>query len=268
MNKSLAFLALAISLSPANERKFSYVYETATMPSGQVEVEAWNTLRYGKDQFYSALDHRLEVEWGMGKRLQGALYLNAQSVIQPTLDQAGNLASNGKYAELSETSKLKGFSFELKHQLLNPALDPIGFAYYTELGVQANELELEGKLLFDKNMGKWTTALNLEGEVELEAEAELESSTETKTEVEAEAFKWAADLGIAYAISPRQSIGLESRLHSHIEGENQETALYAGPNFAFAGERFWGTLTVLPQLGSKTKEHELFETRLLMGFHF
>lgn len=267
MKKILFSLAALSSLSFANERKFSYTYETATMPQGQVEVEAWNTLRFGKDAFYSALDQRLEIEWGLAHQAQGALYLNFGSQTSAAKDAQGNWIMNGKYIQLNEKHSFKGMSFEWKQQLLNSALNPLGFAYYAELGLQANEVELEGKLLFDKNFGKWTTALNLEGEIELEAEAEAEGK-ESKTEVEAEAYKWAADWGLSYALSPRLGLGLESRVHSVIEGDESEMAFFAGPNLSFGGDRFWGVITVLPQIGQKFDQHEQLESRLLMGFHF
>lgn len=266
MKKTCMTLIALSTLCQANERKFSYTYETATMPQGQVELEAWNTLRHGKENFYQALDQRLELEFGITNKLQGALYLNSRSENYLAKDKDGKFIADGDYLKLEQKHAFKGFSFELKHQLMNSNLNPFGFAYYTEIGVQTKELELEGKLLFDKSFGKWTTALNLEGEAELEYEVESEGN-ETETELEAEAFKWGANLGLSYALSPRQGFGIESRLHKVSEEDEQEVAVFAGPSWNFAGEKWWGVVSVLPQIGSKTEFHEKLEARFLLGFH-
>src|SRR5690349_5873934 len=58
----------------ANERHFTYTYESATLPAGAVELEPWTTVRAWKDDYYLRFDHRLEFELGLTDNLLAAFY--------------------------------------------------------------------------------------------------------------------------------------------------------------------------------------------------
>jgi hypothetical protein len=60
----------------ANERHFTYTYETAVLPPGAREVEVWSTGRLMREQRSTRFDERVEFEVGLTERLQTALYLN------------------------------------------------------------------------------------------------------------------------------------------------------------------------------------------------
>ena len=60
---------LIISLQTfGQDRLFTYTYQSGVLNSGQREIEVWNTLRAGRENYYSRLDHRTEFEFGLGKK--------------------------------------------------------------------------------------------------------------------------------------------------------------------------------------------------------
>jgi hypothetical protein len=261
----LASIVIVISAladnSFANRRRFSYTYESPVLPKGAKELELWNTLRLNKDKWYRRLDNRVEYEVGLGGNFQTALYLNTTTS-----------ASFDGTAIVPEGTEF-GISNEWKWKALDRVADPIGLGLYAEGGLSHDEIELEGKLLLDKQFGDLLVAFNIVGEQEFESEAEdgaVETETETKLEF---------DLGVSYALSPEFSIGLEARHHSVMLEEDEKdmtfSALFAGPTFAYSTEGWWAVLSFMPQVtGSSadldTKvdvvEHEKFEARLLMSF--
>ena len=253
----LQLLVLLPVLALANERKFGYVNETPTMPVGQKELEVWNTVRAGGESFTSSIDQRLEFEVGVGPSTQASLYLNAGSV----------------RTREGSSSQWKGFSIEVKHQLSDPAADPIGSALYLEAGVQPDELELEGKLLLDKKSGPLTVAFNAVAE----GEFEWEVPPGEKAELGLEGVPLEADLGVAWSFSTRLALGLEARLtgeyqKSVVEGvedwELEGHALFLGPTLSFGADSWWASTTVLPRLAGIDRESQAVELRLLAGFHF
>src|SRR5260221_6806169 len=149
-------LFIGSEFSFANERKFTYVYQSSVMGKGFKEIEISTTTRLGKnDGYYAAIDNRLEFEVGVGGKLQTAFYINFSNVT----------ASNE--AGVNQTSFVfKGISSEWKYQVSDPSKNAVGFALYNELGLNTDEAELETKLIFDKKINKTTLALNLTYEPE------------------------------------------------------------------------------------------------------
>jgi len=245
----------------ANRRRFSYTYETPVLPKGAKELELWNTLRLNKDQWYRRLDNRVEYEWGLGGNLQTAIYLNMST--RAAFDGTDIVSSGPSF----------GISSEFKYKLLDRTADPIGLGLYVEGGLEPDEVELEGKLLLDKQFDDFLVAFNIVGEQEFKYAGEdghVENETETKLEF---------DLGLSYALSHDFSVGLEARHHSVMMEEEEVSqtysALFVGPSFAYSTEGWWAVLSFMPQVtGSSadldTKidvvEHEKFEARLLLSF--
>ena len=257
-----AFFAFAVTTAAtfADVHHFSYATETGTLPAGSTEVEVWNTVRIGRDAYYYGLDQRLEFEVGITDRLQGALYLNWNRTTEA--DTSGVVGT---------ASDFEGFSAELKYKVSDAGADAVGFGLYGELGFNTDETEIEGKLLFDKNLGPWIFAANLivEGEIE-NREFELE-------EIEVQPV-----LAVAYEITPAFTLGLELRNHNEIEKESEEfewmnSALYLGPAIAYSGKSFALSLSILPQLPAlkteggetyETHDHEKLEARLRLSVNF
>jgi hypothetical protein len=57
----------------ANERHFTYTYESAVPPPGGRELELWSTFRNDRTGYYSRLDQRAEFEVGISDRLLSQL---------------------------------------------------------------------------------------------------------------------------------------------------------------------------------------------------
>jgi hypothetical protein len=254
----LSLVLLLGTVASANERRFTYTYESAVLPQGARELELWTTSRLGRDGYYSRIDQRLELEVGLTDRLMTALYWNGKAVAAP--DAAGDIAIETEWGS---------FSSEWKYKLLDPVADALGLAIYGELTAATDELELEAKLILDKRVGRLLLAGNLVVEYEFGFGA---------TEVEREAAI-EVDLALTYFLNDRLSLGLEARNHNLIvpDGGLVASALFAGPVIAFSEKNWWVALTFqaqLPAISGATPgypinvdEHERFHTRLLFSFH-
>jgi hypothetical protein len=241
--------------SNTNERKFGYTYQSSIMGKGQKEIEIWTTARLGKGSGYFArLDHRMEFEVCLSKKLQTAFYINFSNT---TIDNNGAKSTSFDF---------KGISTEWKYQISNPSTDAIGFALYTELGLNTDEAELETKLIFDKKVGKTTLALNLTAEPEWEL-GNGPAETELKLE---------GTFGLSHAFTNKFSAGFELRNHNvYSEGKLEHSAFFGGPTLSYSDPSWWVTLSVMPQITAFKKtpgtnldlnEYEKLETRLLFSF--
>jgi len=247
----------------ANERKFAYTYETSVLPIGAREIELWNTFRNNRGYFYRRIDQRIEYEFGVSNNLMSALYLNYSWLLQ----DANGRAPGGSAVASSSLS----ISSEWKYKILDRVADPVGLGLYGEATLGLDEFEFEAKLLVDKQIGNWLLAFNAVAENEWESELEA-GETQTSSALAAE-----LDLGIAYALHPQWSLGLEVRNHNEIvKGECTHSALFAGPVISYSADSWWATLTVLPQITSFKGAtngnlvlvgHERLEARLLFSFH-
>ncbi len=244
----------------ANERLFTYTYETATLPEGARELEIWTTARVGRDGYYSRMENRLEFEWGVTDNLQSALYFNTKGILQ------------GSGSDLEKKTYYPSVSWEWKYRLLNRSTSPVGIALYGELGYAPHEAEVELKLLADKRIGKVLVAVNFV----FEREYKYVNSDVSKTEDILE-----LDLGISYSVSPKLALGFEGRVHgahecaeSNCFEDIERYAVYAGPVVSWSTRAAWVALTFTKQLmasggeGLDLDEHERYNARLLTGFHF
>jgi hypothetical protein len=270
MNKYIGLLVVlgiaSIGVARADERFFGYVYESEVLPKGRWEFEQWLTLRQGypdgdRNFTQSIWDFREEFEYGLTDRLSASMYLNFR-----------NNQYVARTAGFQDTSDFNfaGISAEFKYQWLNPNTKPIGLALYVEPTYNGGEQELEYKLIVSKVLGEvWVFGGNLTYEQEWEQE---EGEHERESVFEATG-------GAAYRFTPHWSAGIEARFHSVYEGlsfgEQLGRAWFVGPNVHYGSAKYWGTLTVLPQLsgepsdgGINRTEHQTFETRLIFGINF
>ena len=256
--------ALSVPLPTlADERFFTYIQDADVIPKGAWEFEQWVTYRQGYpegdrnfDQYL--WDFRSEIEYGLTDRLSGSLYLNFQQ---------NNIVAQQPGLDGSNQFSFEGVSGELKYMLVNPNKKPIGVALYFEPTFNGNETELEYKLIVSKNIqDKWVLAANVTFEQEWE-KANGETERESVLEFTA---------GAAYRFTPNWSVGLEARYHTVYEGstlnEQLGSAWFLGPNIHYGGAKWWGTLTILPQIsgspsdgGLNFTEHQRFEVRLIVG---
>lgn len=275
---TLILLTLTISSTYGQDRVFARTYQSNVLAKGGFDFEYWTTLRTGKVGKYSPfafgrrLDNRIEFEFGLGKSVQTAFYLNTSNFKYALKDST---ATEFPTQTEFETS----FSNEWKFKLSDPVANSIGSALYLEFTAGGDEYEMEGKVILDKRYTNDLFALNLVGELELETVVEKAGSTTKRV------TNWEApvelDLAWMHFLTPSLGIGLEIVNRNEIaKGEGWENSiLFAGPSFYFNQGRFFGVLNLLPQLANLHKTdatpgnldydgHEAFEGRLLIGYSF
>jgi hypothetical protein len=252
-------LVLAAFAAPAaaSERHFTYTYESSVLRPGAREIEPWSTFRLGRSDFFSRFDSRIEAELGLTDQLQTSLYLNLSA---ETADTALGRVSS---------TELEGMSSEWKLKLSDPVADRAGTALYGELSAGPSDVELEGKLILDKRVGRLLGALNLVAEHEWKYD-EPEAERETAFEVDAAA---------CWFLTPRLTAGLEIRSHTVVPPGEEPTrsALFLGPTVSYNKGGWWVAASVLPQVRALAGasdghldlvEHERVEVRVLFGLEF
>lgn len=257
-----SFLCLSF-VSNGQDRIFTYTYQSNVLNKGQREIEVWNTLRQGKQDFFSRLDNRTEFEVGLGGNLQTSFYLNLTTITQTVMDGV---------QKTTDTRHEIGFSNEWKLKLTDPVANPVGLALYGEYGISSSEYELEGKLIFDKKINNLTIAGNVSYEGEF---APLYIDNQ---------LKWGKEGHVDYNLALGYAIGYGFHLtqennfgNVYIEKELQHSALYSGVGFSYNRENFWVNFTVLPQIRSfkgetnsrlDLNEFEKVQFRLLFSYAF
>lgn len=287
----LRFLALASTLaailSPsahADENLFGYSYGAETLPKGKWEVYSWTTARPDKGLGnYTAFDFKQEIEYGVTDRFQVSFYFS----------ESYHDYSGGSIEEDGEVKNLHRFSYSgnqlaLKYNVLSPYKDALGLAFYVEPGYAlvtggAGEdviaWELETKVILQKNFLEDQLVTNLNITTEFEWEKPRPSGGAAyETE-----FVFEASGGLAYRVAPNLFVGVEARYQTAFPdmslGNQESWAFFAGPAVHYGGERWWATLTWLPQIvgdspGSVRSNqldldhHERNEIRLKVGFNF
>lgn len=258
----------------AQDRIFTYTYQTNTLAPGQKELEIWTTLRTGRENFYRSLDNRFEFEVGIARNLQTAFYLNSFQTAKEVRfeDLLGN--------QTIDIEKSIGWSFsnEWKLKLSDPVGHVLGTALYGEYTISPDEAELEFKIILDKKTGKIFQALNLVSEIEFEKDVEVEnsiSSVETETST-----KLKLVYGIAHSFGTHWHVGAESFVKAGSEKEFMDYVVaFAGPGFSYSKGSFWLNLTVMPQItalkqpvetasGLYLKNEEKLQTRLMFSYVF
>ena len=243
------------------DRLFTYTYQSNVLSKGQKELEIWNTLRSGRNDYYSRFDNRTEFEIGLGSKLQTAFYLNLTSATSAT--DINSIKSLQTENEIS-------FSNEWKLKLMDPVADPLGLALYFEYGIGSSEYEVEGKLIIDKRFSNLTIAANAIYELEYVPLIEAEQTKWTKENTAD------FDLGLACLFSPKFAVTLENTFRNvFAEGQLEHSALYTGPGLSWVQNNFWLNFTVLPQVASfkgqsgnalNLNEFEKIQFRLIFSF--
>ncbi|MDQ6757325.1 MAG: hypothetical protein M3004_10360 [Bacteroidota bacterium] len=244
----------------AQDRYFGRTYTANVLAKGGVDLELWHTSRFGhSNEFFHAMDQRMELEIGLGKGLQPAFYFNHFQ--QSYSDASGNIVHKTE----------AGFSNEWKWQINKPA-KKTNIALYGELGVKGNEIELETKLILDRTFGKNLVAFNLVYEMEYEFEKQ-----NNKTKLELAQTPVEFDLAFMHFLKPELGLGLETVSHNDIvKGKVNNSILYAGPTLTYRGGAWFVIANYLPQLVNLHKtsaspfkrdleNHERAEARILLG---
>lgn len=262
--KKILFIAslFTVLASSAQDRLFTNTYQSNVLNKGQKEIEVWTTIKNGRLDYFRGFDHTLEFEVGLGSKLQTAFYLN-------TSYSKGIESDNNVQSVVDD----KSFSFanEWKLKLSDPVSNPIGSAVYVEYTLSPDEVELEGKLIFDKQVGKSVHAFNVTGEYEFVNDfvpvndlIRVQPGHEVKLN-----FNYA----FAYQLSKNFSLGLEAYNNNLFKNGGMEfSVLSAGPCVSYYTDGFWVNLSFLPQITDLKSgkldytENEKFRTRLLFSF--
>jgi hypothetical protein len=256
-----ALLFLISTISLAQDRIFSYTYQSNVLNKGQRELEVWTTVHQAKKDYYRELRNRVEYEIGLGSNLQVAFYLNSKQ-------KAGFDATSG---EIIINPTEISISNEWKYKFSDPVADAIGFAGYGEISVATDELEVELKAIFDKKIGRTLHAVNLILEPEWETTTKNGNVT---TEAE---IKYDINYAFSYNINKRWNLGAEIiNRNVYLEADDfTHSALFAGPTISYSTDKFWANLTLMPQItGIKNPENQnglnldeftKFETRLIFS---
>ena len=258
----LALCCLAGMSSYSQDRYFARTYTSNVLPKGAIDMEFWHTSRFGhRNQFFHAQDQRMEIEIGLGKKLQTAFYFNRYQ------ERSSNSTDE------TSTANEMGFSNEWKLKLSDPNRNKIGSAIYAEWGIKGgDEIELETKIILDKSFGKSLLAFN--GVIEYEREFGWKNSKTVST--------WKApvefDLAYMYNLNIATGIGFEVRNRNEIVKHNgwENSVLFGGPTFNYRGNGWFVIANYLPQWGNIHKtiyalyskvldDHEKVEARIILG---
>jgi hypothetical protein len=250
----------------ATERFFTYTYEPETMPQGLFEYEQWVTALVGRTSFvgqkdYNRWEFRHEFEYGVTDNYTLSLYVN-ESLTNYREPETGHRVRDWNW---------DGISLENRYMVWNPADHKVGLALYLEPRLSDREAELEEKIILGQRFGDWKWALNLTHATEWS-----ERFREREGEVE-------VSFGITRALNNHWSLGIEARDHNELPDYRvwENTAFYLGPVLTYRAERWWATLTVMPQIvGANFAEnvddnrhlelegHERLNVRFIIGVTF
>jgi hypothetical protein len=257
---------LSLLSASATERYFTYTYEPETMPKGLLEYEQWITLRAGRNKAvgqdnFNRWELRHELEYGVTDNYTLSLYLNESS------ESFRDPVTHANHSDFH----FDGVSLENRFMVLNPADHAVGLALYLEPRYAGDEAEVEQRIILGQRHGDWKWALNLTHATEWS-----DNLHETEGEVE-------VSLGLTRNLGTRWSVGVEARDHNELPEYRiwENTALYFGPVATYRQEKWWATLTIMPQIfgasfhgnpdGNRWLElegHERWNIRLIFGFSF
>ncbi len=258
----------------SQDRMFAYTYQTNVLNKGDFDLEFQNELRTGKVGAYSPyvfgqhLDQRLELEVGLGKKVQTSFYLNSER-----FDYA-DTSSTG----LNQQLKLS-FSSEWKWKLADPVANGIGLTLYEELEFGGSNVEFETKVIIDKRWQNDLIAFNVVSKYEIEKEiARVDNVTKADWTNNSPVELY---FGYMHFFKPEMGYGLEISNKNDITKENgwMNSVWFAGPAFHASVEKFFINISALPQLvnlhktiaapGSRDlNDFEALEVSVLAGYSF
>ena len=151
----------------------------------------------------------------------------------------------------------KGSGVEAVYQLTDANKDFIGSALYGEVIMNDRDLELEGKILLQKNFGPLMLVYN--GVIE----AHWEDHYENKVGVLEQT------LGLSYQLLPSFSVGLEAKQEVAFEEWRHSggNAVFVGPNVSFRKGGFFAAVAGLFRMSDVHGEPQV-ELSTIIGFHF
>ena len=245
--KKFVLPILLMSILPAifalgGVRHFTFLYEANTSAAGSLELENWVTWQHATGQGrFDQVDFRHELEYGVTDKFQASIYV-ADWFYENDREHSGFAYSDT--------------AIELIYNLTNPVVDPVGLSIYGELRTGDRLLELESKLITQKNFGPLILACN----------ATLESVWEGNHLAERQG-EFSQALGASYEISPPISVGVEL-LHEFVfpewRDEEKIRNLFVGPNVSYRSKNWFVTVSALAQTTDIEDEPD-FQLRTIFG---
>ncbi len=235
MRAALAGMALLglLALAPAaraNPRPLPFTYQSESLAPGTGEVEQFidfipiKALQAGSGlpTHYLATQFQTEIEYGLTDKLEIALYL--MFVPQPNADVFSGVPS---------LTMGNGSSQRVRYRFADPQAWPIDVAVYGEVTENDHEIELEGKIILQRRVGKLRLITNLWAEREMYFNRDRE---------------WVLNptLGATYEFSPKFHLGLEGWMRAEYADDesgprpfNDGPHVFVGPAFMFNFGRVW-----------------------------
>jgi hypothetical protein len=284
--------AAAIALpAHADENLLGYVRGSELIPAGGWELYQKVTQRDDKGAGdYTAYDYETELEYGVSDRFNVGGALQALS-----LDTSG-LSINGYLPGDRDITRFSGVEVYGKYNFLRPAADGIGLTTRYALEYQwidkhsgqdkktvTGEFDLLLQKYFLDAQLVWAGNLGMEATwADREPIANLPAGFEWPTDPEIE-LELKAGTGLSYRFAPKWYIGAEALYETEFETEvgQERWSVFAGPSLHYGDQRWWATLTYLPQVrgggerydGQRDTDLHLIEktereARLKVGFNF
>jgi hypothetical protein len=233
------------SPAAAHNRKFPWLYDPGILPVGEVEYEQWVTLKRDKqsDSNYEEWKFRHEIEWGATENLQLAIYL-----------------ADWRYKQDSSRTKVqyRDVAFEAIYALQKGMEGDPDISVYGEIKVGDELIELEGKGLFQWDIGQTTLLYNLT----LEAEWEGRHYNEDKGKLE-------NAVAIGWQLEPTTTVGIQALYEVEFDdwAGSGEGVLYVGPSLSYQRSGWFISLSPLFQVTDVDTAADL-QVRLLAGIDF
>jgi hypothetical protein len=295
MLRKFAMAALACLLATpafADENLFGYVRSAETLPDGAAELYFKATQRNDKGAgTYRATDYEVEYEYGVSDRFNLSGAVQAMSLDTHDLVIDGYLPGDRELG-----LRASGFEVSGKYNILRPAADGFGLSLRgalehswvdkhsgqdkdttsADFDVLMQKYFLDAQLVWVGNVGLEATYAKRKPIAGLPADFDWPTDPEMEVELK-------AGTGVSYRFAPNWYASLEALYETEFETEvgQERWSVFAGPSLHYGGQRWWATLTWLPQLRGggeqyagqadtdlhlieKTKQ----EARLKLGFNF
>ncbi len=255
----IIYLFLSSFMVRADENLLGYVKGAETLPQNSFETYEILTARTQKGAgHYLGIDSKTNIEYGWTDRLTIDASLKMLAI------EAHDLLID---AYLPQDKKLSltpsGTEWALKYNFLSPAKDDFGLSSYLSLSYDWLDIHsgqdkdkvslellflmqkyfLEGELIWVANLG--TESAHSDRKPISHLPDNFEWPVEPEMEIE---FK--AGTGLSYRFIPNWFIGGEAMYEVEYETEVncERWSLFAGPSLHYGSEKWWSTITWMPQL--------------------
>lgn len=276
----------------ADENLLGYIRGAETIPKGGSELYFKATQRSDKDAgHYRATDYEVEYEYGVSDRFNLSGAVQAMSLDTSGLMINGYLPGDREFGLRASGAEIAG-----KYNFLRPAADGFGLSMRTSLDYQwidrhsgrdkdtvSAEFELLAQKYFLDAQLVWAGNVGVEGTWADRAPiADLPADFEWPTDPEVE-LELKLGTGLSYRFAPNWYVGAEALYETEFETEvgQERWSVFAGPSLHYGGQKWWATLTWMPQVrgggeqydGQRDTDLHLIEktrheARLKVGFNF